>query len=68
MNFYDNNPTFINSNSTQTLVCGTSCTETITLGFTLSDKDWMPYDFFEYIPVWHEKYARIKYQMEKMWD
>ena len=32
------------------------------------DKDWMPYSHFEYEPVWHKKYAAIKYQMESMWD
>ena len=34
----------------------------------LSDKDWMPYNFFEYDPLWHKKFAAIKYQMKKMWD
>lgn len=32
------------------------------------DVNWMPYEYVEYEPKWHQKYARIKYQMEKMWD
>jgi len=32
------------------------------------DKDWMPYPHFEYEPRWHQKFARYKNQMQKMWD
>ena len=32
------------------------------------DKDWMPYRHFEYDPLWHKKFARIKIQMETMWE
>jgi len=31
------------------------------------DKNWMPYKYFEYEPIWHKKYARYKIQMENMW-
>ena len=34
----------------------------------IPDKNWMPYRHFEYDPLWHKKFASIKYQMEKMWD
>ncbi len=34
----------------------------------IPDKDWMPYRHFEYDPLWHKKFAAIKYQMKKMWD
>ncbi len=41
----------------------------ITLTFDLpADKDWMPYAIFEYEPIWHKKFAKIKYQMKNMWD
>ena len=33
-----------------------------------TDKDWMPYNFFEYDHIWHKKYAAIKNQMDIMWD
>lgn len=42
-----------------TTTCGTT--------FVISDKDWMPYTHFEYDPLWHKKFASIKYQMDKMW-
>ena len=32
------------------------------------DKDWMPYDYVEYEPRWHQKFASYKNQMEHMWD
>lgn len=32
------------------------------------DKDWMPYNYIEYEPKWHKKFARYKNQMEHMWD
>ena len=32
------------------------------------DENWMPYEYVEYEPRWHKKYAKIKYQMETMWD
>jgi len=51
-----------------TITSGTFLTTTYTTGSNItSDKDWMPYRHFEYEPVWHKKYAAIKYQMEKMW-
>jgi len=34
---------------------------------TPPDKNWMPYAYVEYEPVWHKKFARYKLQMEKMW-
>jgi len=34
----------------------------------IPDKDWMPYAYFEYDPVWHKKFASYKIQMEKMWN
>ena len=34
----------------------------------VSDKDWMPYTHFEYDPLWHKKFAAIKYQMQTMWN
>ena len=55
--------------STNQLV-SSSVTATTTMGtiMELSDKDWMPYNYFEYDPLWHKKYAAIKYQMNTMWD
>ena len=38
-----------------------------TCTWPISDKDWMPYRHFEYDPLWHKKYAAIKYQMKTMW-
>jgi len=35
---------------------------------TPPDKNWMPYVYVEYEPVWHKKFARIRIQMETMWD
>jgi len=35
---------------------------------TPPDKNWMPYVYVEYEPVWHKKFASYKLQMEKMWD
>ncbi len=32
------------------------------------DYNWMPYVYVEYEPIWHKKFARIKLQMEHMWD
>lgn len=32
------------------------------------DKNWMPYAYVEYEPVWHKKFASYKLQMSKMWD
>jgi len=32
------------------------------------DKNWMPYAYVEYEPIWHKKFARYKLQMEKMWN
>lgn len=32
------------------------------------DENWMPYQYVEYEPKWHQKYARYKIQIEKMWD
>ena len=32
------------------------------------DKNWMPYAYVEYEPVWHKKFASYKLQMGKMWD
>ncbi len=34
----------------------------------IPDKNWMPYRHFEYIPKWHQKFARYKLQMQSMWD
>ena len=34
----------------------------------IPDKNWMPYQYFEYEPKWHIKYASYKNQMEHMWD
>lgn len=52
------------------MTLGTSVSVTTTCGttFVIDDKDWMPYAFFEYDPIWHKKFASIKYQMNKMWD
>jgi len=47
----------------------TYTTGSYTTGSYIStDKDWMPYAFFEYDPLWHKKFASIKYQMDKMWN
>jgi len=32
------------------------------------ESTWMPYQYVEYEPLWHKKYAAIKYQMDTMWD
>lgn len=70
----DDNTTWINSN--------TANTETLNFTFTttgvflpnyvkrqiIPDRNWMPYHHFEYIPKWHQKFARIKLQMQSMWD
>jgi len=34
----------------------------------IPDKDWMPYNYVEYEPKWHQKFASYKNQMEYMWD
>ncbi len=34
----------------------------------IPDKNWMPYRHFEYVPEWHQKFARYKLQMKTMWD
>ena len=34
----------------------------------IPDKNWMPNRHFEYDPLWHKKFARIRIQMETMWD
>ena len=35
---------------------------------TPPDKNWMPYEYVEYEPIWHKKFASYKLQMGKMWD
>ena len=46
-----------------------TATDTASTTFTIIlETDWMPYDYFEYDPLWHKKYAAIKLQMETMWD
>ena len=32
------------------------------------DKNWMPYVYVEYEPMWHKKFASYKLQMGKMWE
>jgi len=32
------------------------------------DKDWMPYQYVEYEPKWHQKFASYKNQMDYMWN
>ena len=34
----------------------------------IPDKNWMPYRYVEYEPRWHQKFARYKLQIKKMWD
>jgi len=34
----------------------------------IPDKNWMPYQYVEYEPKWHQKFASYKNQMEHMWD
>ncbi len=53
---------------TNQLVSSSATTITTNLTLEISDKDWMPYRFFEYDPLYHKKYARYKIQMENMWD
>lgn len=51
-------------------VSGTDFTTTTTWStdIIIEDKDWMPYTHFEYDPIWHKKFAAIKYQMQIMWN
>lgn len=75
----DNWDTTGSSNWNFTWTNGTTATNTDNFIFTTNttgttwypihdDKDWMPYFNVEYEPKWHKKYARIKIQMERMWD
>ncbi len=72
----DNNFTWNTTASTSDniLFSGTTLTATTTNSIWCSpiktppDKDWMPYCYVEYEPVWHKKFASYKNQMEKMWD
>lgn len=50
------------TNGTDTITTATCSTVVI-----VDDKDWRPYRHFEYDPIWHKKFASIKYQMETMW-
>lgn len=77
MSYFDNDDNFTWTSSTITTGNFTLLGGTNNLVFTVSwpqwypiipDKDWMPYRHFEYDPLWHKKFAAIKYQMEKMWD
>jgi len=77
-NWYDAGD-FTFTNGTSDITTGTyTGTDNITFthttgitGFwhqTIPNKDWMPYTYFEYDPIWHKKFARYKIQMETMWD
>ena len=64
---------YFTTDAITTVTSGTACTTDLPsfaqLPFiVVPDKDWMPYRHFEYQPLWHKKYASIKYQMETMWD
>ena len=60
------------SSSDNIFFSGTATTATTTNSnwcvVKISDKDWMPYDYVEYEPKWHQKFASYKNQMEHMWD
>ena len=77
MSYFDNDDNFTWANSTITTGNFTLVGGPSSLVFAVSspqgypiipDKDWMPYRHFEYDPLWHKKFAAIKYQMKKMWD
>ena len=77
MSYFYNDDTVTWSGSTATtdnftlLDCTNSLASTVrwAQGYPIiPDKDWMPYRHFEYDPLWHKKFAAIKYQMKKMWD
>jgi hypothetical protein len=77
-------PIWVNTGADDTIWINSTAATTGTLNFTLTtngaylpnytryriipDKNWMPYRHFEYDPLWHKKFASIKYQMKKMWD
>lgn len=74
---FTNNNNFTWWNTTATTSDNTFFSGTVNTAFTTNsnwcplktpDKDWMPYRYFEYDPVWHKKFASYKNQMEKMWD
>lgn len=69
MNLFGSNDDSVDIFFLSPSITGTTLTATYTTGSNIpSDKDWMPYRHFEYDPLWHKKYAAIKYQMETMWD
>ena len=70
----DDNTIWINSATATTgdvnftLTTGVAYLPTYTRYQIIPDKNWMPYRHFEYDPLWHKKFASIKYQMQSMWD
>ncbi len=76
MSYFDDTGNFTWSDSTATTGNFTliGCTNTSTFIYrkvrqpVIPDKNWMPYDYVEYEPKWHKKYARYKLQMKKMWN
>lgn len=72
MNFFNSNDDSLGIFYFPFTTTGVSDTTTVEIYVTGSiitpDKNWMPYRHFEYEPLWHKKYASIKYQMETMWD
>jgi len=69
MDFFYSNDGSVDISFLSPTLTGTTLTTTLTTGYIIpSDKDWMPYRHFEYDPLWHKKYASIKYQMQTMWD
>ena len=66
------NTTESTSTSDNNLFFGGTCSTATATGsnYTIKtpDKDWMPYNYIEYEPKWHQKFASYKNQMEHMWD
>ena len=73
MDYFDSNFTWGNTPNDLTLITGGTYALTVTATSgsyqsIIPDKDWMPYRHFEYEPEWHQKFARYKIQIEKMWN
>jgi len=52
------------------LTFGTVFTPTLTgsnYNEIIPNKDWMPYVYVEYEPLWHKKFASFKNQIKDMW-
>jgi len=62
------NTTALTSDNIIFSACATTTTDPNWCVVKVPDKDWMPYAYVEYEPRWHQKFARYKLQIKKMWD